>query len=239
MTVDALVIGAHPDDIELIVGGTIAKLTTNGKHVAGVDLTRGEMGTRGNPQIRRKEAKKAAKVLGLSERICLDLGDGKLENNIESKAKLIKIIRELRPLIIMTHHWEDLHPDHCQAGEMMKDIMYTSGIVNFPTGGVSYRPNEVLFFMGHLPFVPSFIVDVSNYFEKKIEAIKCYESQLYKADSMEPETHIAQPDFILSIEARARHYGSQIQRIFGEPFYVRRPMPVEDPVEIYRPFSKI
>lgn len=239
MTVDALVIGAHPDDIELIAGGTIAKLVALGKRVAAVDMTRGEIGTRGTPEIRHKEAEKAARVLGLTERICLDMGDCKLENNLKNKIKLIEIIREFRPFIVMTHHWEDLHPDHCNAGEMMKDIMYPMGIVNFHTEGVPYRPNEVLFFMGHFTFEPSFIVDVSDYFDKKKEAVKCYQSQLYNPDIKGLETNISQPDLLLRIEARARHYGSLILKTFGEPFYVRRPVPVNDPVELYKPFPKM
>ena len=239
MTVDALVIGAHPDDIELIAGGTIAKLVTLGKRVAAVDLTRGETGTRGTPEIRRREAEKAAEVLGLTERICLDMGDCGLENSRENRIKLMQTIREFRPVIVMCHHWEDLHPDHCKAGEMMKDIMYPSGMANFPARGDPYRPNEVLFFMGHFTFEPSFIVDVTDCFDKKREAIKCYQSQLYDPDVKGLETNISQPDFLQTIEARARHYGSLILKTFGEPFYVRRPVPVNDPVELYEPFPKI
>ncbi len=239
MRVDVLAVGAHPDDIELIAGGTIAKLVAHGKRVAVVDLTRGETGTRGTPEVRRREAEKASEVLGITERICLDMGDGRLENNRANKTKLIEIIRKFRPVIVMTHHWEDLHPDHCQAGDMMKDIMYPMGMANFPAGGMPFRPSEVLFFMGHLPFEPSFIVDVSDYFEKKTAAVDCYQSQLYNSDIKGPETIIAKPDFKLILEARARHYGSLIQKTFGEPFYVRRPVPVDDPVELYKPFTKI
>jgi bacillithiol biosynthesis deacetylase BshB1 len=239
MKADVLAIGAHPDDIELIAGGTIAKLVGRGRSVAVVDLTRGEMATRGTPEIRCREAEKAAAVLGLTERINLDLGDGRVENTRENRIKLIETIREIRPLIVMTHHWEDLHPDHCQTGEMIKDIMYPLGMVNLPAEGVPYRPNEVLFFMGHLPFTPSFIVDISDYYDKKKEAAACYSSQWYNPDSQEPETIISQPDFLQNVEARARHYGSLIQKNFGEPFYVRRPVPVDDPVDLYKPFSKI
>ena len=223
---------------EAIKTDDIAKLVARGRKVAAVDLTRGETGTRGTPETRRKEAEKAAEVLGLTERICLDMGDCRLENNLENKIKLTEIIRDFRPLIVMAHHWEDLHPDHCKAGEMMKDIMYPVGIVNFHARGAPYRPNEVLFFMGHFTFQPSFIIDVSDYFDKKTEAIKCHQSQLYNPDSKGLETNISQPDLLLRIEARARHYGSLIQKTFGEPFYVRRPVPVNDPVELYKPFSK-
>lgn len=239
MAVDVLVIGAHPDDTEIIVGGTIAKLVARGKRVAAVDLTRGEMGTRGTPETRFQEAQKAAEVLGMVDRICLDMGDGYLENSHQNKIKLMEVIRQFRPLLVMTHHWEDLHPDHCRAGEIMKDIMYPMGMVNFPAENTPYRPNEVLFFMGHFHFEPSFIVDVGDCLAKKTEAVKCYQSQLYNPEVNGHATASAQPDFLLRIEARARHYGSLINKTFGEPFFVRRPVPIDDPVELYKPFPKI
>ncbi len=239
MQVDVLAIGAHPDDIELIIGGTVAKLVRQGKRVAVLDLTRGEMGTRGSPETRAEEARKASKILGIVERTNLDLGDGMLQNTLENRVKVMEQIRRLRPTIVLTHHWEDLHPDHCTTAEIVKSIMYPLGMKNFPSEGDPYRPNEFLFFMGHFPFDPDLIVDVSDDFDTKLKAIHCYESQLFKPGSGEPQTRIAQPDFVRLIESRARHYGSLILRKFGEPFAVRRPVPVDDLVEHYRPFTKI
>lgn len=238
MSVDVVAIGAHPDDIELIAGGTIAGLIRRGKRVAGIDLTRGEMGTRGSPEERAMEAEAAAGVLGLAERINLDMGDGRLVNTVENRRKLIGELRRLRPIVVLAHHWVDLHPDHCVAGEMMKDCMYPMGMPKYDADGDPYRPNEVLFFMGHFPIEPNLVVDVSEDFETKLAACRCYRTQLYQPGSTDHETNISQPDFLNHIEARARHYGMQILKKYGEPFSVRRPVPVDDLVEHYRPFRK-
>ncbi|MBN1550072.1 bacillithiol biosynthesis deacetylase BshB1 [bacterium] len=239
MKTDVLAIGAHPDDIELIIGGTISKLTLRGKNVVIADLTRGEMGTRGTPDIRREEARKAAEILGVRERINLDLGDGKLSDVFEYRIRIIELIRKFRPVLVFTHHWHDLHPDHTATAEIVKSSMYTCGMVNFPAKGEPYRPHEFAFFMGHLPFEPSFIVDISETFDKKMQAIKCYESQLYNPSIAGFQTNISQPDFLVYIEARARYYGSLIQKAYGEPFEVIRALPMDDPVDHYREFGKI
>ncbi len=238
MTIDVLAIGAHPDDIELIAGGTIAGLTRRGKRVAVIDLTRGETGTRGTPEERAREAAAASEILGLVERINLDMGDGKLANTAINRRRLIAEIRRLRPVVVLSHHWHDLHPDHCAAAEIMKDCMYPMGMPKFDAPGIAYRPNEVLFFMGHFPFEPNLIVDTSDDFETKLAACRCYKTQLYQPDNSEPETTISQPDFLNYIEARARFYGMQIGKTFGEPFAVRRPPPVLDLVDHYQPFPR-
>ena len=238
MTVDVVAIGAHPDDVELTIGGTVAKLVDRGKRVVIIDMTRGEMGTRGTPERRAEEAQEAARTLGAVERICLDLGDGTVMDTIDSRVKVVEQLRRLRPTIVLANYWEDLHPDHNVCGQIVKNVMYTSGFKNFPAAGEPYRPNEFLFFMGHFPFEPSFVVDVSDYFETKRRAIECYQSQLHDPESDEPITQIARPDFLLRIEARARHFGSQIHTTYGEPLLARRPVPMDDPVEHYRPFDK-
>lgn len=239
MKVDVLAIGAHPDDVELTIGGLIAGLVRRGKRVAVVDLTRGEMGTRGTPAERMKEAAAASEILGLSERINLDLGDGQLKSTPETRRKLINEVRRLKPTIVLSHHWHDLHPDHVAAAEMMRDSMYPMGMPKYPADGDPYRPNEVLFFMGHFPFDPQLIVDVSQDMDTKLAACRCYASQLYKPGSRERQTGISQPDFLEHIVARARHYGSQILKKYGEPLAVRRPVPVHDLVDHYQPFSKL
>jgi N-acetylglucosamine malate deacetylase 1 len=239
MSIDILAIGAHPDDIELIIGGTIAKMVAMGKKVVILDLTRGELGTRGTPEERAEEARNAAHMLGIQDRFNLDLGDGRLENTFENRVKVIEQVRKYRPVLVMTHHWHDLHPDHCSAAELMKFSMYTDGMEKFPASGQPYRPNEVLFFMGHFHFEPSFIVDISDHFEKKLEAVRCYKSQLFNPEIEGKRTGISRPDFLEIIESRARHYGSLIQKKYGEPFFSRRPVPMADPVGHYQPFSKI
>lgn len=237
--VDVLAIGAHPDDVDLICGGTIAKLTSRSKRVIIVDLTRGEMGSRGTPEQRAREARAAADILGVSERFALDLGDGVLENTSDNRRRIIEIIRKYRPTIILAHHWNDLHPDHAHAGRMIRDIMYPVGFARYPAGGEPYRPNEVLFFMGHTPFDPSFIVDIDDYHDQKKAAIECFASQFGQGDSDDVPTGISEPGFMEMIEARARYFGSLIGRTFGEPFAVTRPVPMDDPVRHYEAFPKI
>ncbi len=239
MSVDVLAIGAHPDDVEMIAGGTLAKLVDRGKSVAIIDMTRGEMGTRGTPEQRAEEAAAAAKVLGAAERINLGLPDGRLENTEQARVKVVEQIRRLRPTIVMTHYWQDLHPDHSATGHIVADTMYPSGFANYPAAGTPFRPNEYLFFMAHFTFEPSFIVDVTGYWEQKVESVKCYHSQLHDATRDGLETLISQPAFIKRLEGRARNYGGMIYAEFGEPFLVRRPVPVVDPVDLYVPFPKI
>jgi bacillithiol biosynthesis deacetylase BshB1 len=239
MAVDVLAIGAHPDDADMICGGTLAKLAAGGRTVAILDLTRGEMATRGTPETRRAEALASAGILGVAERVALDLGDGRLENNAANRRSVIEVIRRLRPTLILTHYWDDLHPDHAAAGHLVRSVMYPVGFANYPADGEPYRPNEVLFFMAHTPFVPSFIVDIDGFHDRKLAAVRCFVSQFHREGSTEPPTGIAQPDFLVRLEARARHFGGLIGRAFGEPFLVTRAVPMADPVAHYGPFPQI
>lgn len=239
MGVDVLAIGAHPDDVEMIVGGTLAKLIDRGKSVAILDLTRGEMGSRGTAEERVREAQAAARVLGVCERITLDLGDGRLQDTLENRIQVTEVLRRLRPTLVLAHYWDDLHPDHVAAGHMVRAIMYPSGFANFPAAGEPYRPNEYLFFMAHTPFEPSFIVDVTGYMEKKFEAVRCYASQLHNEKASGPATGISRPDFLLRLETRARYFGNLIDRPFGEPYKSTRAIPMTDPVDHYAPYVKI
>ncbi|MBN1433460.1 PIG-L family deacetylase, partial [Candidatus Fermentibacterales bacterium] len=153
--VDVLAIGAHPDDVDISVGGTVAGLAARGRTVFILDLTRGEGGSRGTPEERLREAEQAASVLGVADRMCLDMGDTRLENTLDNRSALVAIIRRYRPVLVLAPWWEDLHPDHAAAGAIVRDTMYPSGMAGFPASGAPYRPNEVLFYMAHLPFQPS------------------------------------------------------------------------------------
>ncbi len=239
MGIDVLAIGAHPDDVDMICGGTLAKLASRGKTLAILDLTRGEMGTRGTPETRAEEAQASAEKLGAKERTILDLGDGVLADNGESRRQVIEIIRRLRPALILTHYWDDLHPDHSAAGRILRSIMYPMGFSNYPADGEPYRPNEVLFFMAHTPFTPDFIVDIDGFHDQKMDAIRCFRSQFYNPGSEEPPTGISQPDFLHRLEARARYFGGLIGRTHGEPFVTTRAVPMDDPVDHYAAFTKI
>lgn len=239
MHVDVLAIGAHPDDVDMTVGGTILKLVSRGKSVAILDLTRGEMGSRGSPELRAQEAQCASKVLGVTERVTLDLGDGKLQDTKESRRQVTEAIRQYRPTVVLAHHWDDIHPDHAATGQIMRSVIYSSGFAHYPAAGEPYRPNEVLFFMAHTPFEPSFIVDIAGFHDRKMEAVSCFSSQFHKPDSDDPPTVLSQPGFLMRLESRARYFGSLIGSDFGEPFRVIRAVPMVDPVDHYRAFPKI
>lgn len=235
MEVDVLALGAHPDDVELSIGGTVAKLVDRGRSVVIADLTRGEIGSRGSPETRAEEAEKAARVLGVAERVNLDLGDGALQDNLENRSRLVGLIREFRPAIILANHWNDLHPDHMAAGLLIRSVMYASGFLRYPAEGEPFRTREVFFYMAHLPFEPALVVDISAYHDKKMEAIGCYASQLHRTGDDELVTNISKPDFLLRLESRARHYGGLIGVEFGEPFAMLRPVPVSDPAALFLP----
>jgi bacillithiol biosynthesis deacetylase BshB1 len=235
--VDVAAIGAHPDDVEISVGGTLAKLRSRGYSLALIDMTRGEMGTRGTPERRADEAAAAAQALGAVERVNLDLGDGVMENTLANRVKLVQVLRRLRPKIVLAPYWEDLHPDHSVAGRIACDIMYPLGFEKFPAEGEPYRPGEFLFYLEHFVREPSFIVDVSGFLEQKLRAVRCYASQLHDPHSTERDTGISRPDFLDRIEARARHFGSMIRAAHGEPFLTRRAVPLDDPVAAYRAWA--
>jgi LmbE family N-acetylglucosaminyl deacetylase len=175
----------------------------------------------------------------VKERIGLDMGDGVLEATLENRRKLIEVVRDLRPAIVLGPYWDDLHPDHAAAGRLLCGVMYPSGFARYPAKGDPFRPNEYLFYMGHTLFLPALIVDVGGFFERKLEAVRCFDSQVNPGREDGPATGISRPEFLPALEGRARHYGRQIGREFGEPFTVRRPVPMDDPVAHYLPFTKI
>ncbi len=238
MSVDILAIGAHPDDIEMTIGGTLAKLRDRGRSLAIADLTRGEMATRGTPETRAEEAAAAADALGAVERTNLDLGDGWLQDTMEARTRVIELIRRVQPTIVFANYWDDVHPDHRATGEIVRNVMYPVGFANFPAQGPPCRPREFLFFMQHWPFNPSFIIDISESFHRKMEAVRCYQSQLHNPASPEPATWISHPELLQFLEGRARHFGMLIRRPYGEPVITGWPVPMDDPVAHYEPFPK-
>ncbi len=228
MGTDVLAVGAHPDDVELSAGGTVAKLVAEGFSVVILDLTRGERASRGTPERRREEAEKAARVLGARRRIILDMGDAVLEDNMDNRKLLVETIREVRPRLVLAPYWEDTHPDHAAAGRMVRDSIYPSGFRNFPAAGAPHRPQTVLFYMCHKPFIPDLVVDVSDHMKTKMAAIREHHSQFDPPSDGETETRISSPRFLPMIEAKARYYGEMIGREFGEPFALHEPLPVRD-----------
>jgi len=228
MKLDALFFAAHPDDVELSCGGTVVKFIESGKKVGIIDLTRGEMGTRGSARIREEEARRAARVLKIHVRENLRMPDGNIQLTTENKSRVISVIRKFRPKSIFVPYPSDRHPDHSHASRLVEESAFYSGLVKVRTlekgkSQPAFRPEKVFFYMQAFTFTPTFIVDISKQFGRKMEAIHCYSSQFYDPESEEPETFISDKKFLDYIETRARHYGFSIGKEYGEPFYARVP----------------
>ena len=232
MTLDVLAIGAHPDDVELACAATVAKLVRQGKKVGILDLTDGELGTRGSRSIRQKEASASAKILGVQVRSRLGLHDGNIEINRKNLIKLIEVFRTLRPTIILFPFWLERHPDHEHAHRLCREAWFLSGLEKIPTrvGGKlqePYRPARYYHYMQKYEFVPSFIVDVTAEYDIKKSALSAFKSQFHNPRSRERETLLSSKRFLQSIDARDRHYGSLIDVDYGEPFFSIQPLGVE------------
>ena len=224
MKLDALVFAAHPDDAELSVGGTIAKLTKSKFKVGVVDLTKGELGTRGNEQTRKKEAALADKILRVSIRVNLGIPDGDIQRSKENLILIIKQIRKFSPKIIFAPYFNDRHPDHHDTSVLIKEAMFSSGLPKVKTfensrEQVAYRPKKLFYYMQTYTFEPSFIIDISDSFDQKMKAVKAFKTQFYDPNSKEPETFISRPEFFQYLIARSQFYGFQIGKHYGEPFY--------------------
>lgn len=229
MKLDVLAIGAHPDDIELSCSATLAKLVHEGKKAGILDLTEGELGTRGTRTIRKKEAAASSKILGLDERINLGLPDGNIEVNQINIKKVIQIIRHYEPEILLIPHWLERHPDHEHTHKLCREAWFYSGLEKISTRwyGLNqqpFRPKKCIHFMQKYEFQPSFIVDVSDAYEIKKKSLMAFESQFYNPKSKEPQTILSSKIFLESIYARDRHFGSLINVEYGEPFFSIEPL---------------
>ncbi len=231
---DVLAIAAHPDDVELSAGGTLIKLARMGYRTGVLDLTRGEAGTRGTPEIRAQEAARAAAELGLTVRENLDLGDAHLWLSEESRAKLVRALRRLRPRIVFTQHWEDPHPDHAHTSQLVREAAHLAGLAKYDAaaGQEGWRPACVAYFLFPRTVVPTFIVDISETAARKWTAIRCYASQFFSPQSQEPPTRVSTKEFLREIEARDRYFGALIGVEYGEAFFVREALNVSDPVAL-------
>ncbi len=230
--VDVLAIGAHPDDVEMGCGGTMIKFIKLGYTTGIIDLTAGELGTRGTPEIRAQEAERGAEILSTSFRTILDNGDSRLSNDDVTRKIIVKAIRESKPRLVVTLHWFDDHPDHVACAHLVKDAVFLSGVRNYEVETKSHRVRGLIYAMGRGEFDPTFIVDISNEFKQKMDSITAFASQFYKADSKEPETALSDPEFLNLFEARGRFYGKMIGCRYGEPFYSKYPPQILDPVAI-------
>lgn len=235
MELDILAFAAHPDDIELTCSGTIIKSVKKGYRAGVIDLTRGELGTRGTPEQRKVEAAKAAEIMGLSVRENLGLPDGNIEINRENKLKVIRLIRSYRPLIILVPYWRCRHYDHAHCSQLVSEAAFYSGLVKIETGEAPFRPKRVVYYRCRSEFTPSFVVDITPYFQLKWEAIMAYKSQFSEEAGV---PGVVDTDYFLeTIKNLSRYYGSLIGVEYGEPFIVKEALEVEDPVDFFRNIS--
>ena len=218
MKLDVLAFGAHPDDIELGCGGTLIKHIEQNYKVGIIDFTKGDLGTRGTAEIRLKEADIAGKAMGLSIRENLKFKDGFFQNDDFHKRELIKKIRLYRPEIVLTNAPSDRHPDHGRASQITIDACFLSGLEKIDTSQQVWRPKAIYHYIQFNNLKPDFVVDISQYFERKIDVIKKYKSQFYDPNSKETETVISSKEFFDSIEYRAKDLGRQTFCEYAEGF---------------------
>lgn len=232
--IDVLAIFAHPDDVELYIGGTLLKLKSFGLRTGVLDVTRGEMGTRGTPEIRAKESEDAARILKLDIRENLNLPDGHVWLTEETRTKLVRVLRRLKPKVLFTHQLNDSHPDHDHIANLVREASRLASLRKYDAESGDERiPAPIV---AHTVFsrlvVPSFIVDVSEFANRKMDALKAHKSQFHNPESIEPETMLTSKRFFSEIEAKMTYFGSLIGVESGEPFYVREALNVENPFEL-------
>ncbi|MBT8272572.1 MAG: bacillithiol biosynthesis deacetylase BshB1 [Bacteroidia bacterium] len=229
MKLDILAFGAHPDDVELGCGGTLAKEIARGKKVGIIDLTRGELGTRGTAETRDEESANAAKILGVATRFNMEFHDGFLVNDRLHQMELISMIRRYRPEIVLCNAIEDRHIDHGKGSQLVSDACFLSGLIKIDTKDENadgwqdaWRPKQVYHYIQWRNLKPDVVVDISGYIDKKMEAVMAYRSQFYDASSDEPDTPISSKNFTDSITYRARDMGRLIGTEYGEGFTAER-----------------
>ena len=232
--IDVLAVFSHPDDAELSVAGTLLKLKSLGYRTAVCDMTRGEMGTRGTPEIRAKEALDAASILKLDARFNLELQDGHLWLTEESRTAMVRAIRQHKPKVILTTHEDDPHPDHAATSRIVREAARLATMRRYDeeAGLAPVKIPAIMHSLFSRRVVPSFVVDVSDFVEDKMNAIRAYASQFYDANSSEPVTRISERGFLRQIEVRMGYFGSLIGVEAGEAFYVREALNVDDPVAL-------
>lgn len=231
--VDILCITAHPDDVEISMAGTVLHQRSLGRSVGLVELTAGELGTRGTPELRRKEADAAMRVLGAAFRYQLGLADGFFRADRESLLSVVQAVREHRPKVVLTNAIRDRHPDHGRAASLVAEACFLSGLRRIVTmaDGVEqevWRPTTVLHAIQDRWIEPHLVVDITPHWPQKAEALACFRSQFHDPESTEPSSPIAHPDFLPFLEARAREMGRLLGVTYGEGFTTRRPVGVAD-----------
>ncbi len=232
--VDILAIFAHPDDVELTVGGTLLKMKSLGYRTGALDVTRGEMGTRGTVEDRAAEAADAAKILQLNIRENLGLADGHVFVDDSSRTAMVRVLRRLKPKLLLTHQIKDPHPDHDHIAHLVRESARLASMKNYDeeSGADKIAVPMVAHNVFSRLVAPSFIVDVSDFLEEKMDAIRAHSSQFHDPNSSEPETRLTASGFLNELENRSRYFGSLIGVEAGEPFYVREALNIQDPIEV-------
>ncbi len=232
--VDILAVFAHPDDMELTVGGTLLKMKSLGYKTGAIDVTQGEMGTRGTAIGRAEEADEAANILKLDLRENLGLPDGHVFADDESRTKLVRVLRRIKPKVVLTHQDGDPHPDHNHIVQLVRESARLCSMQKYDEQFGQERTNVPI--VAHNVFsrhtLPSFIVDISEFLEVKMDAIKAHRSQFYNPESSELETRLTNKAFLDELENRSRYFGSLISVAAGEPYFVREALNVEDPIAL-------
>ena len=221
MKLDILAIGAHPDDVELGCGGTLAKEIKNGKIVGILDLTKGELGTRGTDETRRVEADAAKNILGVAIRENLGIADGFFLNDKENQLKIIEVIRKYQPDVILSNAPHDRHPDHGKGSDLVNTSIFLSGLPKIENGLAAWRPKKHFHYIQWLPLEPNFVVDISGFIDTKVDACLAYKTQFFDPNSDEPQTPISSKNFTDSIRYRAYDLGRLIGTEAGEGFISR------------------
>ena len=227
MKIDVLAIGAHPDDVEFGCGGTLLKLISEGKKVVIIDLTQGELGTRGTAETRANEATNAAELLGLAARENLKMDDGFLNNGREYQMRIVEMIRKYKPEIVFCNAWDDRHPDHAKGAKLASDACFLAGLrkINTEYNGQNqeaWRPKHIFHYIQWKNIQPEFVVDISDFMDKKMEVCKAYKTQLFNPESKDPITHTATKDFLESITYRAQDLGRLSGVTYAEGFTSER-----------------
>ncbi|MGQ0828293.1 MAG: bacillithiol biosynthesis deacetylase BshB1 [Bacteroidota bacterium] len=237
MKLDILAIGAHPDDVELSCSGTLLKHIALGKKCGIVDLTTGELGTRGNAELRLKEASAAAKITGVVVRDNLGMADGFFKNDTEHQIQLIKKIREYKPEIVLCNALSDRHPDHGRSAQLVSEACFLSGLIKIKTKynnvtQEAWRPKAVYHYIQDHQLKPDFVVDVTNFIDKKMEAIQAFKSQFYDPNSKEPESPISSKSFFDLVKAKMRVYGREAGFEYAEGYTVERTIGINNLFQI-------
>ncbi len=233
MNLDILIFAAHPDDAELGMGGTISKLVLEGKSVGIIDFTEAELSSNGSVESRRLETEEASKVLSVSIRENLKVADGSVRVEAKIKTEVIKLLRNYKPRIVFAPYFNDRHPDHIGASKIVKEAVFFSGLVKIKTeldgeDQQIHRPDKLYYYMQTYEFTPSFVVNISEHFEIKMKSLRAYKSQFINPNEEGKFTFISDPKFVKMLEARARHYGFQIRKEYGEPFFSEEAIELEN-----------